>query len=292
MVQTRASTRPIISAKPLVDFSKGAAGFPLVGKLPLNSKENLVAELTAAYAQRVRMPTTRPTVIARGAFPHLDALQIDLSDGVIQSGYRPGSLKSVRGLTPLATVKSLSYRAEGLHYDEARQSLSITASDAKISLLTARGEKQVLVMTDAQQGEAHFRVSLADLNALVRDATDDNASRAVFFVDETKLTMRSDNPHSLEAKVDIDGFWLLIPTSITLTGRIDVDDEFNARVSHLTCVGGRVGGPLMASFLGPALKKFDGKTMPLVAFPGDRMHMRDLRISVDDSLRVDAVFGD
>jgi pyrimidine operon attenuation protein/uracil phosphoribosyltransferase len=88
------------------------------------------------------------------------------------------------------------------------------------------------------------------------------------------------------------GFWLLVPTAITLTGRIDIDEHFNAKLSHLSCVGIEAGGPLLASLINTVLKKYDGKTMPLAAFPGDKLKMRDLHITVDDALRIDAQFGD
>jgi hypothetical protein len=292
LATTQPATRPVVAGKPMIDFSKGAAGFPIVGHLPLNSKENFVAELTGGYAARVVLPTTRPAVVAEGNFPHLDSLNIDLSDGTIRTSYRPTSLKSVRKMVPIATVKSLSYTAAPLHYDDASQSLKITASDAKLSLVQGRGDKEVLVMTDASEGEAHFFVSLADLRTIVRDVADDDAEKAVFFVTDTKLTMTSDNPRSLQLTVEVRGFWLLVPADITVTGRIDVDGDFNATLSHLSCTGIEVGGPLLAGFINTALKKYQGKVMPLAAFPGDKLKMRDLHIGVDDALHIDAAFGD
>jgi hypothetical protein len=292
VMTTQPTSRPVALGKPLIDLSKGAAGFPIVGRVRLNSRSNLVAELTAGYAARVAMPTTQPTVVAQGPYPHLDSLQINLSGGSILTSYRPTSLKSIKDVTPIATVKSLCYSACPLHYDDASQSLRLTASDVKLALIRGRGDKAVLVMTDASEGEAKFEVSLADLNTIVRDATDDNAGRAVFFVRDTKLTMVSDSPRSLQSTVEVRGFWLLVPTDIVLTGRMDVDENFNAKLSHLSCTGTDVGGQLLASFINAGLKKYDGKVMPLAAFPGDKLKMRDLHISVDDSLHIDAQFGD
>jgi hypothetical protein len=126
----------------------------------------------------------------------------------------------------------------------------------------------------------------------VRDVADDDAEKAVFFVTDTKLTMTSDNPRSLQLTVEVRGFWLLVPADITVTGRIDVDGDFNATLSHLSCTGIEVGGPLLAGFINTALKKYQGKVMPLAAFPGDKLKMRDLHIGVDDALHIDAAFGD
>ncbi len=292
LATTQPATRPVAAGKPLIDFTKGMAGFPIEGKLPLDSREHLLSELTGGYAARVDLPTSRPSVVITGKFPHMDSLLVDLSDGMVRTSYRPTSLKSVKKTTPLATVKYISYTACPLHYGDSSTNLKITASDAKLALIHGKGEKAVLVMTDVAQGEASFDVTLADLNQIVHVAADDNGGKAVFFVRHTHLAMSSDNPHSLAASMDIEGFWLLIPTAIRLSGRIDIDDNFNATLSHLSCVGTEVGGPLMAGFIDPALKKYEGRTLPLVAFPGDKLKLRDLHMAVDDSLRVNVVFGD
>jgi len=292
VITTQPTSRPAVAAKPMFDFTKGAAGFPLAGRLPLNSGENFVSELIGGYAARVALPSTRPSVVAQGRFPHLDSLNINLSDGTIRTSIRPTSLKSVHKMESVATVKSFSYVACPLHDEDASENLKITASDAKLELIRGRGEKEVLVMTDARQGEAQFYVSLADLRTLVRDAAGDSGGRVIFFVRDTELTMTSENPRSLQATLEIRGFWLLIPTQITLSGRLDVDQNFNAKLSSLSCTGTEAGGPLLAGFINNSLKKYEGKTMPLAAFPGDHLKMRDLHISVDDTLHIDAEFGD
>ena len=238
------------------------------------------------------MPTTRPTVVARGRFPNLDELNIDLSDGTIRTTIRPTSLKAVHKSVPVTTVKSFSYEACPLHDEEASENLKITASNAKLELIRGHGEKEVLVMTDASDGQVQFYMTLADLRSLVHDAAGENGGRAVFFVSDTNLTMASDNPHSLQATLSVRGFWLLIPTAITLSGRIDIDRDFNATLSALSCTGTEAGGPLLAAFINNSLKKFDGKSMPLAGFPGNHLKLRDVHISVDDTLRINAAFGD
>jgi hypothetical protein len=292
VMTTQPTSRPAVAAKPMFDFSKGAAGFPLVGRLPLDSRDNLVAEMTGGYASRVAMPTTRPTVVARGKFPKLESLNIDLSGGSIRTSIRPTSLKSVHKLVPVATVKSFSYVACPLKDEDAAENLTITATDARLELIRGRNEKEVLVMTDASHGEVTFYVTLADLRSLVADVAGEGGGRVVFFVDYTKLTMSSENPRSLQASLEIRGFWLLVPTAITLNGRLDIDQDFNAKLSSLSCTGAEAGGPLLAGLINSAIKKYEGKVMPLVAFPGDHLKMKDLRISVDDTLHINAEFGD
>ena len=126
---------------------------------------------------------------------------------------------------------------------------------------------------------------------MIHSAAADHGGSAGFFVTSTKLTMTSDNPHSLAASLELNGFLLVIPTSLTLTGRIDIDDDFQATLSHLHCTGGSVGGGLLANYINDKLAKYEGKRQPLATFPGSHMRLRDVHIAVDDSLHVNADFG-
>lgn len=285
------TTHATLGRKPIIDFGRGAAGFPLASTRAPASTSQLVQQLTAGYAARVELPTTQPTVMAIGDLPHLKSLAIDLTGGHIKKDYRPSSLHAPGKLEPFATVRSLSYRAEPLWYDSAQQSLSINASDVSLSLLHGRGEKTVMVMTDAREGEARFSISLENIRQMLLDTAKENGSKAALLVQDTQIKLTSETPRSLAAEVHIDGFWILLPTTLTLKGRIDVDSQFNAHLSGLSCDGGEVGGPILAGLISGALKKYDGKTMPLAAFPGDRLRMHDLQIAVDDALHVYASFG-
>ncbi|MBV8781995.1 MAG: hypothetical protein JO353_11410 [Phycisphaerae bacterium] len=289
-VKTAATTRPAAD-KPIVDFGHGAAGFPLVGKEPIDSRQHLLDELTAGYAARVAMPTTRPVVTITGELPRLSSLVVDLSGGQVRSAYRPTSLKGVDKSRVVGHVDHLQYIADPLLYHSASQRLIIDANDVMLSLLHGRGEKEVLVMSDVGSGSAYFRATVSDLNALLKAAASDHGGSAAFFVTGSNLELSSDDPHSLAASLRIDGFFLVIPTSLTMTGRIDIDSNYQATMSHLSCTGGNVGGPLVAGFINDRLKKYEGKRVPLAAFPGDRLRISDLAISVDEALTVKARFG-
>ena len=291
-VQHRVATSaPVATGKPIIDFGHGSAGFPLVNKEKIDSRQHLLDELTAGYAERVQMPTTKPTVRIAGDFPHMQSLVIDLSGGEIKSAYRPTSLKGVDKHTIVAHVDELKYIADPVSYDNAAQHLVIDASDVTLSLLHGKGEKEVLVMSDVGSGDAHFDAKIEDLNTLLLAASREHAGSSGFFVTTTKLHMTSANPHSLAASLEVNGFFLVIPTSITISGQIDIDDDFQATLSHLKCKGGAVGGGIAAAFINDRLTKYEGKRQPLTAFPGSKMRLRDVHIAVDDSLHVNAEFG-
>ena len=139
-----------------------------------------------------------------------------------------------------------------------RNPWSIDATDVTLALLHGRGEKEVLVMSDAGSGSAKFDARLDDLNTLdSHSAASDHGGSAGFFVTSTQLTMTSDNPHSLAALALAARRFSARDSHLAdaVSGRIDIDDDFQATLSHLHCTGGSVGGGLLAKYIDDKLAK-------------------------------------
>jgi hypothetical protein len=286
------AAQPLAISKPLIDFGHGAGGFSLLGKTLPHSSDVLARELTAAYAQRVDLPTSRPVVVVKGdKYPHLDRLDIDLTGARLKPDYKPTETKSSAKPQPALTVGELSYVARPLYYQQGQTNLSFSAKDVQLALLQSRKDRAVLVMTEAHDGLVDFSISQDDVQRVVLSSAKENASKAAFFITGLTTHLSSDGPHSISIDLDVDGWWLLVPTTIHFTGRCDVDDAFNAHLSHLSCSGSNVGGPLLAAIVNGAIKKYEGKVQPLAAFPGQKIRIRNLDIHLDDDLRVKIAFG-
>src|SRR4051794_23278965 len=286
------TTRPVTSSKPLIDFSKGAGGFPLSSDALPSTRDALVASLTAGYRARVDAPEGVVPVIAAGdQYPQLDALLVDLSDGTIKSGFRPNTFKSTVTLEDGLRVKYLQYVARPLKYVDGSTNLRIVAHDVKLGLLRGRGDAAALVMTEARDGHVQFDVKLDDIRTMMLTSAKSGANKAGYHVNDVQVNLSSADSRSLACELHVKGFWLLLPTSFKITGRIDVDDAYNAHLSNIACSGEDVGGLIFAGFIDGAIKKYDGRVMPLASFPGGRIRIQDLHINVDNSLRLDVSFG-
>lgn len=286
------TTQKLTLSKPLIDFGHGAGGFGLMGtKLP-HDRDALVRQLTDAYAQRAILPTSRPAVVAEGDhYPRLESLDIDLSGARLRPGYKPTENKSAAALTAALTIGRLSYVARPLYYNQGATNLTFTAKDVQLSLLQSRHDKAVLVMTEARDGHVDFQLPMADVQRVVLFSAKENAGKAAFIVTDCNVGLSSDAPRSISIALDVQGWWLLLPTSLHFTGRCDIDDHFNVHLSNLGCSGGNIGGPLLAALVDGAVKKYEGKVMPLAAFPGQKIKIQDLAIHIDDNLSVKIAFG-
>ncbi|MBC8108183.1 MAG: hypothetical protein H7Z14_16475 [Anaerolineae bacterium] len=288
-----AAAKPVLGTRPLIDFARGAGGFPLAEDALPDSRDGLVASLSGEYRARVTVAGDVTPVVATGSdYPKLESLTVDLSGSKIKSAYRPSTFKAVGRLQRrVLHVDHLSYTATPLQYVDGSTNLRITAHDVTLGLLHGRGEQAALVMTDAKDGRVNFEVPLEDLRSMFKVSAKSGGSRAGYSVSDVQMKLIAHDSRSLTCELKVRGFWVLLPTAFKLTGRIDIDDQFNAHLSNIACKGEDVGGVLLGGFIDNALKKYDGRVMPLASFPGGRIKIRDVKISVDDSLRIYAAFG-
>ena len=94
--QPTSGAKPVVGSRPLIDFARGAGGFPLAHDSLPDSRDGLTAALTNEYRARVELPAEASPVLAVGsAYPNLETLAVDLSDGQIKSAYRPTALNAL-----------------------------------------------------------------------------------------------------------------------------------------------------------------------------------------------------
>ena len=102
----------------------------------------------------------------------------------------------------------------------------------------------------------------------------------------------SDNNHQINADLSLGSRLLLMPISLHFTARVDVDDAGNAHLSNLTCRGDDIAGWLISGFIRPELAQHNNRTMPLIAFPTDRVKLRDVQVKIqEEHVHLDAGFG-
>jgi hypothetical protein len=75
---------------------------------------------------------------------------------------------------------------------------------------------------------------------------------------------------------------------------VDIDDNLNGRITHLSCSGDQLLGPLISAVVNPALQRYEGRTRPLVGFAWGNLRLRDLRLWSDEKtgIGIAAKFGD
>jgi hypothetical protein len=286
------TSQPIVVGKPILDFARGAGALPLEGKDKPRSQEELTQRLLQGYQTRLQLPEDQsPITVSGDSYPHLDTSRIDVSNAIVRPSFKPAQTKKpIEHLEPTLSVNQFEYVASPLRYADRETHWQINVRDARFGFFHDPSGRTGLVMTDAAEGSLQFSVKLSDLKPMMLRGAREHA-KGGFWVRNAAVSLTSEDTRSLSAELRVEAVWMLVPTTFRIHGHMTIDSDFHVRLSDLTCEGENLGGSLLASLIGPSIRKYNGRVMPLAKWPGDRVAVRDVAIHVDDALRMTAWFG-
>ncbi len=265
--------------------------FPLAaGALP-RSRDELDKSLMGGWDKAMRVPDASKVVQIHGeAYPALESIRIDLSDSTLPTGKSEKVKPNNKPQTQLGVAR-FDLVGEPLLCDHAKLNLSISAADAHLELERDRGGKPILLLSEAKNANLAFDATRADLERIL--VSDLRAAASPYGVEivSASLYLVAENDRSVSVDLHVSTKFALIPAGMRFKAHVDIDDAMNAKLTGLTCEGDEVLGPLIVGLLRPGLAKYDGKSRPLISFPSGKMHLRDVKIHVDDSVHLNAAFG-
>lgn len=283
------ATRPVLKERPVMDISRGGAGLPVEEVSEVRSAEQLAHGLVSGLDKRLELPATREAVVVLGSGDQLDLLRIDVSDGKIRANYTPKQFSQPGKPEPAIAVKKFEYLAWPITYQDRETRWKLAASDVKFGLLKDKSGKQTLVMTDAREGTFDFSLQIASIRPMLLRAVSANGGAGNMLRD-LNVSITSDNPRSLTVEMDVKALVLFIPTTVRMHARADLDRWCNVQLSELRCEGLDAGGAIIAKLAEGQIEKMNGKVLPLVKWPGDRVVLSDVQFHVDEALKINAKF--
>jgi hypothetical protein len=263
--------------------------FPLdTATFPSTSAE-LTNELNTSLRRHFHLPRD-PVTIQELSYPHLASIEVSLDRADLKG--RPPDVPEARGdAVPALKVDSFTASGAGLAVGPAAIDFRLEAEGVDLHrALDAKGNV-LLLLQNARRGRIAISTATADLEALIAEVAASEARKHGVVVDNVQLFLRSSGPRSLAAEVRLRGKKLFMSASLRITGQLDLDDELNARISGLNCLGDGAIASLACGILKPQLQKLDGRVFPLMSLPIGEVRLRDVRIDVGDRLSVNAEFG-
>lgn len=228
--------------------------------------------------------------ISSRVFPYLDEIAINLDGAKLDS--KPPVLPTPVGETKLACEAALvSISGRGLAIHKAPLNLQFSASD--VVFFQGRDDKGEAILLVKNIRTGHLTVSAAqlDLEAAIAALATSEAAKHGISIEETRVSLRARGPRSLAADVRLRARKFLFRTNIDISGQVDIDERFHARVSNLKCRGDGTVGSVACGVLQPQLQKIEGQSFPLMSLPFGEVELRDVRIAVADTIEITADFG-
>lgn len=285
------ATRPALTAAPIIDIARGGGGVPLEEAQVPQNNEQLKESLLKAYSGRFVLPENASPVTLQGNDTRsLELLKIDLSNSVVRDSFRPRQYQAPAKPEPGIAVRRFEYIAAPLLYQNGQTHWRLWAEDAYLSLLRNPNGKNTLTLTDAREGGFEFTISLADLRPMLLKGSM-VSSNGAFKVSDADVRFTSDNPRNVTLDMKITAALFFVPTTFQMHVRADIDPWCNVKLSELSCQGLDAGGSVVAVFIDTGLQKQNGKLLPLVRWPGDKVVLTDVQFRVDESLTITARFA-
>lgn len=231
-----------------------------------------------------------PVTIRDASYPTLAEINVSLDGARLRPN--PPRPQLISGETsPSLQVGQLAVRGSALSIGPATVDLSLSARTVHLVQGKDANGEIVLSIDRAAEGKIEVSASVVALEKLIAKIAKAEAGKHGVNIDNVQLTLREKSAHSVEAEVRLRAQKLFMNASLRVTGRLDLDDRLNAKISGLNCKGDGAIAAIACGVLNPHLQQLDGREFPLMSLPLGEIRLRDVRLAVSDKLSVTAEFG-
>jgi hypothetical protein len=265
--------------------------FPLAGKSFPKSDRELTDAIRGALLDVFSLPKDADAVTAAGGFPDLKKLTIDLDGARVTATDPPPKPAPAGKRTSGLTVAQLEVSGRPIHYGNGKVDVYLKAKGVEFDFAKDKGGHPLLVLADAAEGQAEVKIGSKDLQAIVLAVAAAGAKEHGVTIQDVEIKLTSEGKRSVAADVRVTAKKSIVKGVVRLTGRADVDDALNAKISDLSCVGEGMIGKMAAGFLSGRLEEFNGREFPLMTFSLGDVKLRDLKVDAKGGLNVTAQFG-
>ncbi|HEV3409274.1 MAG TPA: hypothetical protein VG095_03210 [Chthoniobacterales bacterium] len=263
--------------------------FPLLTKtFPANARE--LERLLSESLARVLITHGDPVRVMGEDVARLDQISINLDHAEVRCDAPPPRMPSGR-TSPALDVQRLNLQGHGVALGPANVDLTLEAQSVQLHQGTDARDELVLTLHAATDGHVEVSTTVADVERAVVEIAKREAGKQGVTIEDVRLDLRQAGPRAVESVASFRARKMFFSTTVRITGRLEIDEQLNARLSNLNCEGEGAIGSLACGFLGPHLQTVNGRTFPLMTFSLGEVHLRDVQLSVGNRLTVRAEFG-
>jgi hypothetical protein len=280
------------AAKPWI-ATRSLCIFPMARAPARAEPQAFASAMAAGYRARLDTPDGAELVrIDPGPRTgHFGAVHIDLSDVRVDPEDKVRKLKPLAASQGTVTADRFELVASPFLVEKARLFIGLVATDAKLDVRRDREGRSMLTLTDAKDGVLTLEVPREDVDWMLLHAARGAAGKFGVAVDRTKLKLDVEGSRTIRVDLKIDTRVGFLPAGLRFRARVDIDDQLNGKMTRLSCDGDQLLGPIVSSIIDPLLRKYEGKSRPLVGFDWGQMTLRDVKMDTTDAFMLEATFG-
>jgi hypothetical protein len=260
--------------------------FPIAGSTPPNHPD----ELSRALAEGLRAHGLVPqSVQAEGEWPELKRVAVDLTGAEATTATRLPVAQERIGAGPKIAVFEMD--AAPLSFEAIPVHLRVRLASAATEFARAAEGTLALTFASAASGEIDLHILRGDLEAGLQAIAAALAAKQGVEVKSTKLEITAPTPRTLDLRVAVIAKVFIMTTTVTVRGRVEIDDQLNARFTGLGADGEGITAGMVESAIRPRLAKLEERTFALGTFVAAGLRVREVAVRADDALRLHATLA-
>ncbi len=223
------------------------------------------------------------SVVAEGDWPNLERLRIDFCRIV---EFKP---LVVQGATESLRVAQMELVGSPVLIVGAP--VAMEGCFAAVRAGITPGEPAQLVVLGADGGNLWVEVGVAEAERALHATIARLAEAQGATIKAVRLSVSTPTERTVEFSVEATAKVFLATTTLTVRGRVEIDDTLTARVAALSLSGEGMMASLAQGFLAPHLAAWRGREVRLGSWLAAGLQVRDLRLSAGNALRLEASFA-
>ncbi len=259
--------------------------------LPLSADKNATGaeEFSEALSRGLLAHGITPrSVQATGDFPKLTSLTIDLAEAQLTRDLRPPTTAG----QIVSTVEIDRFELTGvpIYFEKTALELRVAAEKVTSHSVGDPGAG-ALVLDSAGTGTVSIKVAKAALETLLQSLASAAAAKQGLEVRQTTLTLTQEGPRAVSFRADVTAKIFVMSATLSLSGRIEIDGELNARFVGLALGGDAMVTKLAGGYVRPYLDRLEGRVFPLLSFSLGGLKLQDVEFIVGPEIEVRARLG-
>ena len=246
--------------------------------------------LRAALAHgAARLGAGDGAVIVDGEFPSVERTQMNLTG--VRLDPSAALAAAVENAGGGFFSRALDIAAEPALAASVPVRLRMRAEDCVFAFGTAADGTRVASLQSCTNGTLDASAATADIEAALLTLASDAAAKHGAEVQSVRLTLEAESPRQIAVTAIAVAKAMFFTATLTIRGRIALDEEFHLRLSDATCTGDGMLANLAAAQLRPRLAELEGREFSLRTFLPAGLHVTGIELTGGDALRIRATFG-
>jgi hypothetical protein len=133
--------------------------------------------------------------------------------------------------------------------------------------------------------------SQQDLEKALGELARQEAAKHGITIEDLRIALRARGARSISADIHLRAKKFLLRTEMDVSGQVEIDDAFQANISNLKCRATGAIGSVACGVLQPLLDRMEGRSISLMSLPFSGMKLKDVRVTVANTVEVTADFG-